>query len=310
MPRICLPFVRAVSVLAVVTAAATGCTHVDVKGRELFRLGPLRDAVVSAASVEERPVPIDAGTDALTDEELDVIARALPTALRGSVDRVATEHRARRLGVAQIQGCRLRAGPGKTATLYVARCRVRLSVDDVTVIEVQTEALRRAPVKPVSEEEAAEIRKIVREKGRNPLLSADDSRRALEAALEGAALLLVDGALPPAENGPPAPRVVPRAEKAALARDRIARPGDPRAALFDLRSSGLPDDAGRAMPFLSHADPAVRVAAVDALGELCAAWTAEKIEPLTVPDVDTAEVRAAAARALERLRVCGKLGGP
>jgi hypothetical protein len=309
------PPLTGAALVALLAVAGAGCTHVDVKGREVLRLGPLRGVTVAAASVDRGAVDIDAGTDALTDEELAAIAEALPAALEASFERRAGERQARRLGRARIEGCRLRAGPGRTATVYVARCRVRIDVDDVTVLAVQAEALRRTPVRPISEEEAEVIKKLER----NPLLSADDGRLALEAALDAAALLVVDGALPPREDGPPQPAPVPRETKAALARARVARvleaeaprppSANPHAALFDLRSAGVPKDAERVLPFLEDEDPAVRAAAVDALGELCAPAMAARIEALAAAEDDDERVRLAAVRALPRLRACGKLDG-
>lgn len=298
------PAFLAVAWALAAAAFSLGCTHVDVKGREVFRVAPLRDVPVAALAVDPAPVTLDAGTDALTDEELGDIARALPAALGASFDRLAGERQARRLGQARIVGCRLRAGPGRAFTVYEARCRVKLDVDDVTVIAVEAQALRRAPVKPISEEEAERIRKLVR----NPLLSAEEGRQALVAALDAAAVLVVDGALPLREDGPPQPKAVPRATRAALARERmtkLASGGDPRVALFDLRSAGDPGDAERVLPLLQATDPIVRAAAVEALGELCAPATAAPIEAL--PADEDERVKDAAARALERLRACGKL---
>lgn len=299
-----MPLAAATLLALAASGLAAGCTHVDVKGREVFRVAPLRDVPVAALAVDPAPVPLDAGTDALTDEELGDIARALPAALDASFDRLAGERQARRLGQARIVGCRLRAGPGRAFTVYEARCRVKLDIDDVTVIAVEAQALRRTPVKPISAEEARRIRKLVR----NPLLSAEDGRQALVAALDAAARLVVDGALPPREDGPPQPKVIARSTRAALARERMAHVaggGDPQAALFDLRSAGDPGDAERVLPLLDANDPVVRAAAIDALGELCAPATAARIEAL--PADEDERVKSAAARALERLRACGKL---
>lgn len=286
--------------------AGAGCAAVDVKGRETLRLGPLRGVAVTPTAVAPEPVDVDAGTDALTDGELSAIAAALPGELSRALTSRATAATAapRALGVARIGGCRLRAGPGRAYTVYEARCRVSVLVGDVPVIEVHAEALRRVRSRAISEDEAKAIRKLVR----NPLLSADDGRLALVAALEAAATLVVDGKLPPAADAPGAP-ALPREGRAALAREQLARrlPGEAtatRAALFDLSSSGTPDDAQAVLPFVSHEDLGVRVAAVDALGELCAPWSAERLEPLTVEHAEQPELQAAAGRALARVRTC------
>lgn len=298
----------ALTVTLLWTAAAlagSGCASVHVKGRETLRVGPLRDVSVAPLAVELTPVTIDAGTDALTDEELAAIAQSLPGELsRALRERAGASAAAvpRALGQAHIRGCRLRAGPGRSHTVYEARCRVVVDVDGVPVIEVHTEALRRVRSRAISEAEAAAIRKQVR----NPLLSADDGRLALVAALEAAAALVVDGALPPNPEAP-APPSLPRKERAALARERLAREsaGAPaRAALFDLSVSGAPQDAEAVLPFLRHDDVDVRVAAVNALGDLCAPWSAERLEPLTLENAEEPALRDAAGRALTRVRTC------
>jgi hypothetical protein len=299
----------------VAALGAEGCAHVDVKGREVLRVGPLRGVPVVAETVAPGPVRVDAGTDALTDDELADIQAALPAALQASFDRLAHERSARRVGAAHVDGCKLRAGPGKTATMYVAKCAIHVEVDGVSVVEVHAEALRRMPARAVSEEDAKAIRKLVR----NPLLSADDSKKALEAALDAAAILVVDGALPPREDAPPSSPPLSREERLRLARERVARlsssekpasSSDAQAALFDLRSAGGPDDVERVLPLLSHADAAVRAAAVDAIGELCAPGALEKIEPLAVESADDALVTASARRAVARLRACGRITKP
>lgn len=286
-------------------AASAGCAAVDVKGRETLRVGPLRGVAVAPSEVAPEPVRIDAGTDALTDEELAGVAAALPGELsRALAARAAQATAPRTLGIAKVLGCRLRAGPGRAATVYEARCRVSVSVADVPIIEVHAEALRRVRSRAISEDEAKAIRKLVR----NPLLSTEDGRLALVAALEAAATLIVDGRLPAPPDLPGAPPMT-REGRAALAREQLARRGQgetvaTRAALFDLSSSGTPADAEAVLPFLAHDDAGVRLAAVDALGELCAPWSAERLEPLTVEHAEEPELQAAAGRALARVRTC------
>ena len=302
----CRPASLVHGALVLALAAGTGCASVDVKGRETLRLGPLRDVALVPTAVAPEAVALDAGADALTDEELAPIAAALPGELaRALTSRAATASAARALGTARIDGCRLRAGPGRVHTVYEARCRVSVTVGDVVVAEVHAEALRRVRARAISQDEAAAIRKLVR----NPLLSADDARSALVSALDAAATLLVDGMLQPSPDAPPVASL-PRSERAALARTSLARAGGAapaRAALFDLSTSGAPADAEAVLPYLSHDDVMVRVAAVDALGELCAPWTAERLEPLTAEHTDEPPVRTAATRALARVRVCATL---
>lgn len=295
-----------VGIGAGIVAPGAGCASVDVKGRETLRLGPLRGVAVAPTEVAEGPVALDAGTDALTDEELAAIAAALPGELsRALTERAAASTSPRALGRALIRGCRLRAGPGRAHTVYEARCRVAVEVGGTPVLEVHTEALRRVRARAISEDEARAIRKLER----NPLLSADDGRQALVAALQAAAALIVDGRLPAVADAPVAAPLA-RPERAALALERLTRQEGgvtARAALFELAESGSPGDAEAVLPFLVHDDLEVRVAAVDALGELCAPWSAERLEPLTLEDAGDAALRQAADRALTRVRTCASL---
>jgi hypothetical protein len=65
--------------LVVVTGGfAAGCATTDLKGRERTRVGVLRDDRVLPARVSMSPVRIDAGTNVLTDQELDALAAELP----------------------------------------------------------------------------------------------------------------------------------------------------------------------------------------------------------------------------------------
>lgn len=297
------PVARVALVAALAVAAGVGCASVDVRGRETLRLGPLRGVALAPTTVAPVPVVIDAGADALSDEELATIATALPSELQHALSaRASAAVAPRALGTARIDGCRLRAGPGRAHTVYEARCRVTVVVNEVVVAEVHADALRRVRARAISEDEAKAIRKLVR----NPLLSADDGRLALVAALDAAAAILVDGRVPPSPDAPGA-APLPRAARAGLAREHLARASAAttvRAALFDLSANGTPADAPTVLPFLAHDDVAVRVAAVDALGELCAPWSAERLEPLTAEHTDDPAVRAAAARALARVRTC------
>ena len=295
-----------VGITAGIVGPGAGCASVDLKGRETLRLGPLRDVALAPTEVAPGPVTLDAGTDALTDPELGAIAAALPAELsRALAERAAASSAPRALGRALIRGCRLRAGPGRAHTVYEARCRVVVEVGGTPVVEVHAEALRRVRARAISEDEARAIRKLER----NPLLSADDGRLALVAALQAAAALIVDGRLPPVPDAPGAPQLA-RPERAALARGRLARQAGAvaaRAALFELAESGTPRDAEAVLPFLVHDELAVRVAAVDALGELCAPWSAERLEPLTVDNAGEPALRQAADRALTRVRACASL---
>lgn len=271
---------------------------------------PLAPATVSSA-----PVAIDAGTDALTDEELQALATTLPPVLEAALARAAaaTGHALRRAGEARIVSCRLRAGPSPARTLYLARCRVKLSVDDVPLVAVEAEALRQTPTRAVparSPQGAAAA-------SRNPQLTLEDARIALEASIDAAARLLVAEPAPTtAATGAPAQAVVPRPTRAVLARERMARIESTRgphegsalrAALFDLRSAGSPEDAPRVTPFLAHPDADVRAAAAEALGELCEGSSAAALEATLADGASDGRLRATVVRALERIRACARL---
>lgn len=304
--------VLVVALVGPVSLLGGGCATVDVKGREALRVGPLRGVAVVPASVGTAPVEIDAGTDALTNEELAAIAARLPRELeRAFAERAATvPGGARSVGEATVKSCRLRAGPGRAYTVYEARCRVVVSIDGVAVVDVHAEALRRTRSRAISQDEAARIRKLVR----NPLLAADDAALALVAAVEAAATIVVHRALPASDDPPATPalsaEVKRRHARERIAGERIAAADDARAALFDIASTGEPEDARAVLPYLAHEDAAVRATAADALGELCAPWSAERLEPLAVDDAEDPAVQRAAATALTRVRVCRRLTAP
>ena len=288
------------SLFTIAALAVTGCTHVDVKGRETFRVAPLRGVTVGPVSVDPSMVDIDAGTDALTDEELKDIAASLPQSLAASFDARAPS---KRVGTAHIEKCRLRAGPGKSFIVYEARCKVAIDLDGVVLLEVHGEGLVRVSSALLSSTSTPSVTAAA---PRNALLQASDSQRALAAALDAAAQIVVDGALPPREDGPKE-SVMPREQSAALARSRLAHakaPADVLASLFDLRSHGTPDDAALVVPFLDNNEPAILTAAIDALGELCAPLTKEKLEPFAAGDDATAQ---SAKRAIARLDACARL---
>jgi hypothetical protein len=294
--------VKIAAIVPCVVVVAAGCAHVDVKGRETFRVGPLRGVPIAAVDVVPKVV-VDAGSDALTDDELAKVESELPQALSASFDRLAHDRNARRVGTARVDGCRLDAGRAKTGTLYAARCKVALVVDEVGVVEVHAEALvTNVDVFGRPTGEGAGVN------GRNPALSADDAERALAAALDAAAVLVVDGELPIVEDETRAQQAapMPRAQRAELARARLRAGGDAKAALFDIRSAGTPSDADSVLPFLDNNDDGVKSAAVDALGELCSPSTTERVK-LVHDGAESDTLKHAADRALLRLAACAKL---
>lgn len=287
------------------TVCAPGCTYADTKGRETLRLGPLRDLRPSAKSVDS-VVTVDAGTDALTDSELLAVERALAPALLASLQKLGGVP----VGLARVGACKLRAGPSERFVLYVAKCHVSLVVDGVSAVEVQTEALRRT-------QNVFERSPKARAPGdeRDPAVDARECQAVLIDALDAAARMIVDGALPLTE-GEEAP--LPRPQRMALARERLARAiaspaassSDKVAALYDLRSAGMPADAALVVPVLDAAvgndDTVIIVAALDAIGELCDPSLRGRVEAVFV-DTGSELLHPAKERTLARLRACAAL---
>jgi hypothetical protein len=298
--------------IAVVAAAVMliGCgAHVDAKGREVLRLGPLRTAVIAPALVDPKPVDIDAGTDALDDAELAAIAARLPQALAEACEKLAFESGAKKIGTARITQCRLRAGKSKKQTVYEARCRVAVAVDGVDVVEVHTEAL--LVDRPLLRAKDDDTPAAPSSSPRNPLLLADNSEKALQAALQAAAQVIVNRAVDVAvDDRSPGEAKDKRAmagdtSRADLARARLAAGGDAIAALFDIGENGAPADAGAVLPFLDDDDPKIKAAAADALGLLCSPLAEEKLKPLA--ESEDALVKASTTKALARIAACRKL---
>ncbi len=230
---------------AIVLPALLSCMHVDSKAREHLRLGPLREVRALPVDVD-RNIAIDAGTDALSDDELtrvkEDLAGALADSFAGLAERSPNDGKAMRAGTARVGRCQLRAGPSARFVVYLATCRVALVVDGIVVIEATGEGLRRT--------QSVFLRKKARRlEGRDPLVEFTHSRAVLMAALEAAAHVIADGP-PPRAGEPP---LLPRPQRAAFARARLASAStsaDTVAALFDLRSTGVPPDASLAARFL------------------------------------------------------------
>lgn len=284
------------------------------KGHDVLRVGVLRDTPVVPLRVAPEPVSLDAGSDALTDEELDALARELPRVLDEAFRGLPVDlQKAARVGTAHVAGCRLRAGPSPSDTVYMARCRIKLVVDGTVLAAVEAEAVRRTLTRAISPAE----RDAHGRDGRSPLLAFDDSRRALEAALEAAARVLATGSTSREDQEA---RALSRTGRAALARARVERLRAPttdgasgsepdetkrvRAALFDLRAVGRPDDATRVEPFLAHTSVEVREDAADAIGELCAPASAPALAAQLARVDENEQVRDALSRALARVRAC------
>lgn len=293
--------------------AGIGCAHADVRGRENLRLGPLREMRLMPVDVDPQ-ITVDAGSDALTDAELVDVEQALAASLQASFQRLATDGvPVVRAGRARVDACKLRAGPNERFVVYLARCHVSVIIDGVVVVEATGEGLRRsatvfrrqgAPTRPAGPERDARV-------------DVADSRAALVSALDAAARVLVDGPLSSGELP-----LLPRVQRASFARARLAAAASARekiAALFDLRSAGVPADAALAVPHLAARTQAllrtvadipvlegdsVVTAAIDAIGELCDPSLTATIA--AVPTRSDIAIKAK-TRALARLRACALL---
>lgn len=287
----------------VVGGALAGCVSTDVSGRHVTRLGPLRAALVHPASASAEPLLLDVGRDVLDDAELERMKGELSGYFGEATARIANElaPTTSPRGIARVQRCSLSAAPTRRATVYVARCRVALFVDDVPVVEVEASAERRARARAVTEERAAEIRKLTR----NPLLDYDDSRQALESALEEALRLLVSGAEPNVNERDPTHVPAAVFDQEAMRADALRRlsrdQGDAlAAACIDLGRFGTATDGLALAPHIEHESALVRRACATSIGELGAKDALSALEQHE-PDPDPAAA-AAIQLAKERLR--------
>jgi hypothetical protein len=259
---------RALPVALVLLGLLAACAETHVSGREVLRLAPLRESTPPPGAAAPEVI-LDAGSDALTDDELARLQTHLAQHLAAAVERSGARATVAPRGTARVQRCALRAGAGRRNTTYLARCRVALLWDGVPVVEAEAEAVRLTGARAVTKERANEIRKGLARGERHPLLSYDDARLALEAALDAAVKIAVTGDVPRAE-GEPAPVAVdvPLMRKDALRRLERDRGPALAAAAVDLARWGEPEDGAALLPLLDDGDPLVRRAAATALGEL------------------------------------------
>lgn len=256
-------------------ALATSCASTDLSGRHVTRLGPLEGAAVHPASASSEPVVLDAGREVLDDDEHARMRTELAGYFQGATRRISREH-ARAVpprGVARVQRCTLSGAPTPRATIYLARCRVALELDGLPVVEVEATAERRTRARAVSEERAAEIRKLTR----NPLLEYQDARAALESALDEALRLLVTGAEPAAATRDPMPlrdaEAAADVDEGAMREDalrRLSRDTGPAraAACIDLGRFGTAADGAALAAHLDDESALVRRACATSIGEL------------------------------------------
>lgn len=283
----------------VASAVLGGCASTDLGGRHVTRLGPLRAGLVHPAGIDGEPILLQVGPDVLDDDEMERMTADLASYFASATSRIASEHASETepKGTARVQRCSLRASPTPRATVYLARCRVALELGGVPVVEVEAHAERRARARAVTEEQAKEIKKQVR----NPLLDYEDSRAALQSALDEALRLLVTGAEPRPLPGE-AEIVVDEQAMGASARRRVTTESGPAlaAACVDLARFGDDQDGAALAPHLEDESALVRRACATAIGELGAkdAYDALRRQEGD-PDPQAA---AAIALALQRLR--------
>lgn len=253
-------------------ALAASCASTDLSGRHVTRLGPLRDAGVHPAAAADEPVLLDAGREVLDDTEHERMREELAEHFREATRRIAKEHASALppRGVARVQRCTLSGAPTPRATIYLAHCRVALELEGLAVVEVEATAERRTRARAVTEEQAAEIKKLTR----NPLLSYEDARLALESALDEALRLLVTGEEPRQPmSDPMLPESAPPVDEGAMRADalrRLARESGPAraAACIDLGRFGTAEDGLAMAEFLDDESALVRRACATTIGEL------------------------------------------
>lgn len=253
------------------------CVRLEYGGRDHLRIAPLKDAVTLPGAWSSQPISIDAGTDALSDEELAPLSQYLNKRVQREAAALqdAKPHFARGPGLGIIRSCQLRAGAGRRNTVYKANCRALWVIGDVVVAEARGDATLLAPARAVTRRQAEEIARQVR----NPLLSAADARRVLEEASVHSMHQLVGWPAPGCGHALP----VRQSEKVSvpdkavqLLRQRARRDlSSPhlivkRAAISDLMRYGRPEDAAFLHGFLDSNVPDLRRAAALALSEL--AW--------------------------------------
>lgn len=255
----------------------SACGHMHFDGRDHLRIAPLKTDVTLPSEWGAAPIPIDAGSDALTDAELAPLTQSLVDAVAVEAQqlRAASSGWQQARGRASLTGCRLRAGAGRRNTVYKASCRATWQIDDVIVAEARGEATLLAPAKAVSKREAAEIARLER----NPLLSLHDARRTLVAASVHTMHQLIGWNAPACghpweDRGPVTRQSQVPAETLTTLRNQALRgltsPDETKrvAAIADLMRFGRSEDAQALESCMEDSSPRVRRAAAVALSEL------------------------------------------
>lgn len=285
------------------------CVRLEYGGRDHLRIAPLKQKVMLPAEWSHQPIPVDAGTDTLRDDELAPLANHLRDRVQveASTLRNSNLRFAQGLGRGVVRGCQLRAGAGRRNTIYKAHCRAVWLIKDVEVAHAVGEATLLAPAKAVTRKQAEEIARKVR----NPLLSADDARRVLEEASVHSMHQLIGWKAPKCGHALPTStkRSAPFAEtKDAVellgkqARRNLSAAGtqEKLAAISDLMRYGVAEDARDLHGILDEPNPTLRRAAALALSELV--WSQSLSTLLAHQNDPDAETRHFVRLGISRIR--------
>ena len=273
------------AVVAACAAAGVACTTVETKVRVVSRAGALRDVVVVPA-VADAPIRIVAGPDVVTDEELALLEQQLPERLRTAIVLAGAP-------IGEIRAVRVRvsAAPGRERHRTSVDCRLRLTVGDDVVADVEGSTVQFVQARNISVVELDGIRaEMAKNGGRNPLLTLTDTEAAIIEACSAALNAIVDERLPAdvnvdRENGVGSAKETRRFQRSERRRRAVERleaelVRSPRrndvvaAALVDIGDAGVVADAAPVARFLHDKNALVRRAATSAFQTLCAGHAA------------------------------------
>ncbi len=300
---------RGLAVLLIVLCA--GCAETSVRGRDILRTGPFRDHPGLAARPADGPTKIDAGTNVLTDDELTAAERAVGAAFAAAVQQHGPAPDSALQ--ARLVGCKLDAGSSRKSTVYRARCRAALAIDDEVFVMVESRAERRERSRAITRDEAEALQQQVRDF----TLEYEKSVEVMNEAARFAALRLLDPARAvdrlPDDDRPHKPRI-PDAEQRARAQQQLSTfgPADPwpdkLAALSELTRTGRPPDVTHCLRHENDPTPRVRAGVGLCLAELLGPGSEAALERLARdPDPDVAR---AARLGLRRHKIWRAQGAP
>ena len=265
-------------VAAAILATFVGCAETQRRGHEITRHAALR-------GVDHRPqtpttaLPvIVASVEAATEDEIDALQRAAKAAFEAELaenpDAPVAE------GNADLSRCRLRVIVKRQSTFYVARCRARWVLREVTLAAVDVEVKRRVRSQALTEDEA----KAVQANTRSPVMVASEATAAIRDAAELAARILRDpqARIPLLNEDADNARqqtLAARPHLRTLALEGLTNKNAARRATsaIDLVTLGQPGDGAVLVPLLDDPDETVRIGAAVALVELASAAEAEAL---------------------------------